>query len=42
MHRGELTSFGSYDKEESAARAYDAAARKYLGPDAPLNFPTTD
>jgi hypothetical protein len=36
---GREISGGEYESEEDAARAYDALARMYLGPDAATNFP---
>lgn len=36
---GTLRSLGSYDSEETAARAHDRAARQHLGLRARLNFP---
>jgi hypothetical protein len=37
--KGKRILLGGYASEEEAARAYDAAARRYYGPDAQVNFP---
>jgi len=40
MHQGKRRWVGRFDSEIDAARAYDAAARKYHGEFARLNFPS--
>jgi hypothetical protein len=37
---GKKRKLGYYDTAEEAAKAYDAAARRHLGPSAQVNFPT--
>ncbi|KAJ6332058.1 hypothetical protein OIU76_010442 [Salix suchowensis] len=42
IRRESKYTWGAYDDEEAAARAYDLAALKYWGPGTLINFPVTD
>ncbi|KAK9037803.1 hypothetical protein V6N11_022703 [Hibiscus sabdariffa] len=42
MNTAIFSTYGGYDKEEKAARAFDLAALKYWGPTATTNFPTSN